>query len=160
VILNIEHDILVSGPDLSTCENHVRRYFEKSQLVHYDSIEFDPSHCINATEPGFMEQVDEGIVSNRQVLSELLNKLTNEGCTKLEDILELPQGFQSKLLHTMSHLLDGFFGIDTKFYDIDEISHWITDNRREQLARSPGTCWLLRVKARSVYGQGFEKDSD
>lgn len=160
MILNIEHDILVSGANFSTCENRVRLYFEKSQLVHYDSIEIDPSRCMNATEPDFLKLLEEGIASNRLVLTELLAKLKNEGSTELEDLINLPQGFQSKLLHTMSHLLDGFFGIDTKFYDIDEISHWITEKRREEIAQSPHTCWLLQVKAQSVYGQGFEKESE
>jgi hypothetical protein len=160
MILNIEHNILVSGPDLTTCDHHVRLFFEKSQLVHYDSIEFDMSRCMNGADGRFEQLVEDGVAANRRVLSELLGKIKSEGIETLQDILTLPQGFQSKLLHTMSHLLDGFFGIDSKLYDIDEMSHWITDNRREQLKHSPETCWLMRVKAQSVYGQGFEKDSD
>ena len=160
MILSIEHDLLVSGPDLATCEQHVHLYFEKSQLVHYDSIEIDHPHCMNATVPQFEKLLLQGINANRQILTELLGNLTKEGCESLQDILTLPQGFQSKLLHTMSHLLDGFFGIDSKFYDIDEISHWITDSRRKQINETPEMCWLLRIKAQSVYGQGFEKVSD
>jgi hypothetical protein len=160
MILSIEHNLLVSGPDLETCVHHVRLFFEKSQLVHYDSIEIDHPHCMNATVPQFEKLIMQGVDANRQILSELLGKLTKEGCENLQDILTLPQGFQSKLLHTMSHLLDGFFGIDSKFYDIDEISHWITDNRRKQIKKSPETCWLIRITAQSVYGQGFEKVND
>ena len=160
MILKIEHDILVSGPDLETAERHVRLFFEKSQLVHYDFIEIDQAQCKNASEEGFNQLIEEGIEANRKVLAELLAKLNHEGCENLQDILNLPQGFQSKLLHTMSHLLDGFFGIDSKFYDIDEISHWITEGRRKQISETPELCWLLRIKARSVYGQGFEKESD
>lgn len=160
MILKIKHDILVSGPDFPTCENHVRLFFERNQLVHYDSIDIDQSYCMNATVPEFTKRADKGEADNKEVLKELLDKLKHEGFTKLDNIIDLPQGFQSKMLHTMSHILDGFFGIDTKFYDIDEISHWITENRREQITRSPETCWILQVDARSVYGQGFEKESD
>jgi len=157
MILNIEHDILVSGPDLETCEHHARLYFAKSQLVHYDSMELDQENSMNAVDPRFKDLVDKGIGANRRVLTELLVKLQNEGYATLQDVLSLPQGYQSKLLHTMSHLLDGFFGIDSKLYDIDEMSHWLTESRREELTKSPQTCWLLRVKAHLVYGQGFEK---
>ena len=157
MILTIEHSLLVSAPDLATGENHLRLFFEKSQLVHYDSIEIDPLHCMNATAPEFEECLQHAVDNNRRILSELLTKLTREGCTNLQDLLSLPQGFQSKILHTISHLLDGFFGIDSKLYDIDEISHWITDDRRQQILRSPETCWLIPVKAQYVYGQGFEK---
>ncbi|GAB4333259.1 MAG: hypothetical protein Kow0089_01710 [Desulfobulbaceae bacterium] len=160
MILNFEHDMLVSGPDQATCETHVRLFLEKSQLVHYDVIEFDPSLCINAAAPFFGERVAQGEDANRRILFRLLDKLKNEGCTELQDILSLPQGFQSKLLHTMSHLLDGFFGIDSRFYDIDEMSHWITEGRRRQITDSPETCWLIRVKARLMYEQGFEKESE
>jgi hypothetical protein len=159
MILSIEHFILVSGPDLATCEHHIRLYFEKSQLVQYDSIEIDHSHCMNATDSKFEKLIKQGIDSNREIVSDLLRKLNREGCTNLQDILTIPQGFQSKLLHTMSHILDGFFGIDSKFYDIDEISHWITDNRRKQITGSPETCWLMKIEAQSVY-EGFEKVSD
>ncbi len=157
MILKIKHDMLVTAQDLPSSENRIRSFFEKSQLVHYDSIEIYPSNCINATAPQFEERLEQLVDSNRQVLSRLLAKLNQEGCSNLQDLLTLPQGFQSKLLHTASHLLDGFFGIDSKFYDIDEISHWITDGRKRQIMSSPNTCWLIHVKAQSVYGQGFEK---
>jgi len=160
MILSIEHSILASGSDLATCEHHIRLFFEKSQLVQYDSIEIDHSHSMNATASQFEGLIKQGVDSNRQVISDLLSTLNREGCTNLQDILTIPQGFQSKLLHTMSHLLDGFFGIDSQFYDIDENSHWITDSRRKQITESPETCWLMRIKAQSVYGQGFEKVSD
>lgn len=160
MILNIEHTILVSAPDLETAENHVRLFFDKSQLVHYDSVKIDHTRCTNATGAEFEGLIKQGIDANREVLAKLLAKLNAEGCETLQDILKIPQGFQSKLLHTMSHLLDGFFGIDSRFYDIDEISHWITDSRHKQIAQSPETCWILKIDAQSVYGQGFEKDSD
>ena len=160
MILSIEHSILASGSDLATCEHHIRLFFEKSQLVQYDSIEIDHLHSMNATASPFEELIKQSVDSNRQVISDLLSTLNREGCTNLQDILTIPQGFQSKLLHTMSHLLDGFFGIDSQFYDIDENSHWVTDSRRKQITESPETCWLMRIKAQSVYGQGFEKVSD
>ena len=160
MILFSEHIMLVSGPDRETCEHHVRLFFEKSQLVHYDSIEFDYNSTVNGTDPRFTELLDNAVAENHRILEELLAKLQQEGCTSLTDLLLLEQGFKSKLLHTMSHLLDGFFGVDSHFYDIDEISHWITENRRREIHTSPAKCWLMMVKASSIYEQGFENKGD
>jgi hypothetical protein len=160
MILFVDHDMLVSGPNLATCERHVRLFLAKSQLVHYDSVEIDRQHSVNGTAPRFHDLLQGAIAENHHILNDLLGKLQEEGCATLEDLLTLPQGFKSKLLHTISHLLDGFFGIDSRFFDIDEISHWCTENRRQLLAERPAECWLLRVKAQMVYGQGFEKKGD
>lgn len=160
MILFMEHDLLVSGPDRATCEQHIRLFFDKSQLVHYDSLDFDRANSVNGTDPRFEELLNSAIAGNRKVLADLLTKLRQEGCTSLDDLLVMPQGFMSKLLHTMCHLLDGFFGVDSRFFDIDEISHWLTENRKQEIARSPERCWLMRVHGRSVYGQGFEDRED
>lgn len=160
MILSVEHNILVSGADLETCEHHVRLFLEKSQLVHYDTITVDRTASLDATDGRFEKLLEQGMEGNRTVLADLLDKLVKEGCREMADIITLPQGFQSKMLHTICHLLDGFFGIDTHFYDIDEMSHWITENRQQQLEERPSQCWLLKIKAESVYGQGFEKESD
>ena len=160
MILSIKHVMLVSDPDEERCRHHVRLFFEKSQLVHYDSIEFADQACINGTDPAFAQLLEQGLEENRRRLRRFLAKLKQEGCASLDDLLDLEQGFKSKLLHTTSHLLDGFFGIDSYFYDIDEISHWITAARQEQLERVPEECWLVRLTGKSVYGQGFEKKGD
>jgi len=159
MILFVEHDMLVSGPDFDTCERHVRLFFEKSQLVHYDSIDIDRQNSVNAVDPRFEELMNNAIAENHRVLADLLAKLQEEDCQSLQDLLVLPQGFKSKMLHTMSHVLDGFFGIDSRFFDINEISHWLTENRQKDIAESPGRHWLIRVRASSVYGEGFEKKS-
>jgi hypothetical protein len=156
MILSIEHTLMVSGPDIKTCGHRVQNFFEKSQLVRYDSIEIDRQNSFNGTAPQFKELLSKTIARNHEILADLLSKLKNESCHELEDLLQLPQGFQSKLLHTMSHLLDGFFGVDSHFFDIDEISHWLTENRRKKIKESPDECWLVSVKAKSVYGEGFE----
>lgn len=160
MILFAEHDLLVTGPDLDSCDRRARLFFAKSQLVHYDSVEVDRNHSVNGSDPRFNDLLEKAQAENRRILHELMTKLQEEGCSTLDDLLALPQGFKSKLLHTISHLLDGFFGIDSRFFDIDEISHWLTESRRQHLAARPAECWLLRIKAQMVYGQGFEKKSE
>lgn len=159
MILSIEHDLLITGSDLESCCQNVMRFFDKSQLVHYDSVEIDQQLSLNALSQEFEHSLNQALQSNHEILADLLGTLKVEGCTKMEDLLHLPQGVQSKILHTMCHLLDGFFGVDSRFYDIDEMSHWITKNRQRKIQESPEQCWLVHAKAKSFYGGGFEKRS-
>ncbi|HDO30421.1 MAG TPA: hypothetical protein ENG79_05115, partial [Desulfobacteraceae bacterium] len=132
MILSVRHSFMVTGPDLDTCGQHVRFFLDTTQLVRYDLVAIDPEHSIRGTDPRFQQELDLVAAANQAILAELLGELRQEGCRQLDDLLTLPQGFQSKLLHTMSHLLDGFFGIDSRFFDLDEDSHRITAKRRQQ----------------------------
>lgn len=154
--LTIRHDLLVTGPDFESCSRRVHGFFSASQLVHYDNIEIDRARSCNGAGPSFRKQLNKALTGNQQVLAQLLGELQQAGCTRLEDLLTLPQGFQSKLVHTMAHMLDGFFGIDACFFDLDEVSYRLTENRRRQLEEQPEQCWLLGITAGSQDGQGFE----
>ncbi|NOX80507.1 MAG: hypothetical protein GXP57_05370 [Deltaproteobacteria bacterium] len=155
--LTVRHTFMVTGPDLDTCGQHVRFFLDTTQLVRYDSVEIDPEHSIRGTEPRFQQELDMVLAANQAILAELLGELQQEGCRQIDDLLTLPQGFQSKLLHTVSHLLDGFFGIDSRFFDLDEDSHRLTAKRRRQIKDAPEQCWLIGITARSAAKQGFEK---
>lgn len=148
--LSVSHEILVSGPDLATCRARVRRFFDRYQLVKYDTIRIDEKDAVNAAQPIFFVRLEQGIAANRKVLSGLIEDLHQQGFTSLDDLLTLPQGLASKTLHLASHLLDGFFGIDSLFYDLDDDSHWFTEERRRQIARQPAFFWLLKVTASSA----------
>jgi len=68
---------------------------------------------------------------------------------RFEDIQQMGQGYQSKIFHTIAHLLDGFFGIDTLLYNLEDDSHWLSAERRRQIEAAPHTCWLMKVVAES-----------
>ncbi len=155
MILTVRHTFMVTGPGLDTCSQHVRFFLDTTQLVRYDSVEIDPEHSICGTEPRFQQELDLVLAENQAILTELLGELRQEGCRQLDDLITLPQGSQSKLLHTVSHLLDGFFGIDSRFFDLDEDSHRLTAKRRQQIKDTPAQCWLIGITARSAYGQNF-----
>ncbi len=157
--LTVRHTFMVTGPDLDTCGRHVRFFLDTTQLVRYDSVEIDQEHSIRSTEPRFQQELDLVVAANQAILVELLGELRQEGYRQLDDLLTLPQGFQSKLLHIVSHLLDGFFGIDSRFFDLDEDSHRLTAKRRQQIRNNPDQCWLIGITARSATKQGFEKKS-
>jgi hypothetical protein len=60
---------------------------------------------------------------------------------------ELPQGFRTKMLHVITHFLDGFFGIDTYFYNLEEDSHWVSEQARRRIREAPSDYRLLSVEA-------------
>ncbi len=157
MILTVRHTFMVTGPNLDTCSQHVRFFLNTTQLVRYDSVEIDPEHSSRGTAPLFQQELNRALAENQAILTELLGELQQEGYRQLDDLITLPQGFQSKLLHTVSHLLDGFFGIDSRFFDLDEDSHRLTAARRQQIKETPDQCWLIGITARLAYGQNFKK---
>jgi len=145
--LDVSHLILVIAPDFERGRDYARRFFAKTQLVRYDQVEVDPAASRGAGHPDFWPRLEAGISRNHEVLAELLAELKASGIRSLDDLQHLAQGYQSKLAHTVAHLLDGFFGIDTVFYNMPEDSHWLSDQLREEIRRNPDDYQLLRVNA-------------
>ncbi|MFC1524157.1 hypothetical protein ACFL6N_05130 [Thermodesulfobacteriota bacterium] len=150
--LEVIHSFLVSSQDDATGKNRVLRFFEKTTLVQYDSIEIIHENCCPATETTlFWEKIEERIAANRQLLAELVGELDGVGFRTFRDFMELSQteGFPSKTLHVIAHLLDGFFGVDSHFYNLEEESHWISDTLRESIRSSPESMWYIEARARN-----------
>ena len=147
--LEASHEILVIGTDLESCRQKTLRFFAKNILVRYDSVTIVEEESVNGAHPRFWERVEAGEVANRMVLANMLADLKAEGFQQLDDIMQLRQGYQSKVFHTIAHLLDGFFGIDTSFYNLEDDSHWLSAARRQQIEATPHTCWLMKVAAES-----------
>lgn len=145
--IEVSHKILVFAPDLVSAEKHVLRFLDKTTLVQYDAVRpITPESC-PAGDPRFWPWLAEAEAANRQTMSKLLADLRGAGTKSLEDLLVMPQGFQSKIMHTLAHLLDGFFGIDTDFYNLLEDSHWVSEPLRAEIESSPETYWLIKVVA-------------
>ena len=147
--LQATHEILVIGADLKSCRQKTLRFFAKNILVRYDSITIVEAASVNGAHPRFWERVEAGEAANRLALTNMLADLKAEGFQQLDDILQLRQGYQSKVFHTVAHLLDGFFGIDTSLYNLEDDSHWVSAERRQQIEADPYTCWLMKVAAES-----------
>lgn len=145
--LEVFHSILMLGPDAKACKEYVLRFFAKTPLVRYDSLNILEDEIFPATGPEFWQRIDEGTAENRQTVNDLLAELREAGTKRLEDLPNLPQGFQSKIVHTVAHLLDGFIGIDSLFYNMVEDSHWVSDQLRQEMRENPTEYWLLKVEA-------------
>lgn len=145
--LHAAHELLVSGPDLETSRRKTFLFFDHNMLVRYDTV--DIVEAITAEHPEFWPRIERGEAANRKALAGMLKELRQEGYDQLEDIMRMGQGYQSKMFHTIAHLLDGFFGIDTYLYNLVDDSHWLPRERRQKIDAAPHTYWLLKVAAAS-----------
>jgi hypothetical protein len=142
------HTILVRGADFQACKARVLDFFQQYQLVRYSHIAVLENESLPASEPGFGDRLHQAIVENQRILHELIEELQREGVKTLNNIEDIPQGYKTKMLHVITHLVDGFFGIDTSFYNFEEDSHWVTDDYRGKMALEPSRYWLLSLEAR------------
>jgi hypothetical protein len=144
--LEISHDILLAGSDFESCNKRVNRFFERTMLIRYDEILVLESESINGAENKFRTRLQERLAANHQVVGELLGNLKDEGFVTLEDLQDLEKGYLSKILHTIAHLHDGFIGIDSRLYNLEEDSHGISQDLQQQIVAVPGNYWILKVK--------------
>ncbi|MFA7346935.1 MAG: hypothetical protein WCZ86_04150 [Desulfurivibrionaceae bacterium] len=145
--LEVTHKILTMEPDLEKGAAHVLRFLDRTTLVHYDAVRVVTEQCCSGTDPRFWPCLEQGLADNHRVLTQLIGELRAAGTKEFNDLPAMPQGFQSKIFHTMAHLLDGFFGIDSQFYSLPEDSHWLGESLRKQIEASPEEFWLVTVVA-------------
>lgn len=155
--LRVSHTLLISGEDLDSCIKRALHFFDTTQLVHYDNINIIKEQSCSALSESFQTLLDKALQENRNRLQGLLAELQADGYTTLSDLLDLPQGFHSKILHTIAHMEDGFFGIDAGFFDLDESSYRVSKRRKLKIQQQPDRCWLLTIAASSTGGNGFEQ---
>ena len=146
--LEISHDILSAGSGFEACQQQVRRFFQRTMLISYDEVLIVEKESISGAEKDFWPRIQEGLIANKRVLGELLANLKEEGFTTLEDLRNLEKGYLSKILHTIAHLHDGFIGIDSRFYNLEEDSHGLTRDLLQKIILTPDSFWVLRVKGK------------
>jgi len=144
--LEISHDILLAGPDFESCSKHVSHFFDRTMLIRYDEILVSERESINGLENEFQTRLQEGLAANQRAVGELLKNLKDEGFVTLEDLQGLEKGYLSKILHTIAHLQDGFIGIDSRLYNLEEDSHTISPDLQQKIAAAPDNYWILKVK--------------
>lgn len=137
--MNLEatHLLLIRAADDETCRERALAFFARNLLVKYDAVQVDGARSFRADHQDFWETIEGGIRSNHQALGDLLRELADAGFAKLTDLARMEQGYQSKTLHTITHLLDGFFGIDTCFYNLEEDSHWLSERLAATIRQQP-----------------------
>jgi hypothetical protein len=147
------HLLLTTAVEPRKARARVAHFFEKNFLVHYDLIVIPSDRIISAEHPDFWPRLEEGIAENRRVIAKFLAELQAGGVQQLTDLAEIKQGYESKLLHLVTHLLDGFFGIDSCFYNLEEDAHGISASLARTIRGNPGGFWLVEVECDSDPGQ-------
>lgn len=147
------HLFLVEGGAFEECSKKVAHFFDKNELVKYDSVEILAHDSFSGNSAVFWAKLDDGLAGNVQQIKKLLNELKDEGYGELEKWHSLPQGYTSKIVHTLSHLLDGFFGVDSVFYNLIDESHQVIELLREKIEKNTDNYWLVKVSCRSFGGE-------
>jgi len=145
----IHHLILCRGEDFDSASRHVQGFFDKTILLNYDDLQVAAlgQGSWQAVDQGFWAALDQGIADNHGVVADLVEELKETGFQSADDLSAIENGYQSKVLHIIAHLLDGFIGIDTVLYNMQEDSHWISKDLRTTITQNPTDYWLLAIKA-------------
>ena len=142
----ISHYFLVRAQTAELAAHHVERYLAGNQLISYAEFFVHPEEVLGGAHAQFRETLELGLAANDGFARQMLDHLKEEGVTTLEQLLQLKQGYATKLLHTLTHLLDGFIGIDSVLYNLVEDSHWVSAELTEAMRTKAGEYWLVPVR--------------
>jgi hypothetical protein len=145
-----QHKILVTGNDFNNSSRQVEKFFERTKLVIYDSVQIVEHLCYSAATEFFQQVLKEALQQNQKTLRSLIKEMENTGVQSITDLLELQQGYPSKTLHIIAHLLDGFIGIDSYFYNLLDDSHWLPADTAAAISRAPDRYWLIHIDCYSA----------
>lgn len=140
-----QHNILLGGESFTHCSLQIHKFFDLTSLVIYDCIEIRKQQSVSGLDAGFMKCLDQAQKKNSEIAEHLVAEISQAGIAKTEDLINIKQGYLSKTLHILTHLLDGFFGIDSHFYNLLDDSHWLSPETRQLIAQNPEHYWLLHV---------------
>ncbi len=146
------HMFLVRASDLEKAKQRVNRFLDRTMLIKYSAVKFNDSLSFSAEEDSFWKHLDRGIAENKETAAGFCQELVAHGYEKVEDLQSMPQGFESKVLHTLVHLLDGFIGVDSSFYNLVEDSHSVSQALREEIKENRDTYQLIYLDVGEVRG--------
>jgi hypothetical protein len=139
------HLVLVSAPTIEKGSTQVKDFFFNSLLVRYDKIDIRTEKCHRGNDKEFKVALQNSLATNRKTLCNLVEEFKKTGFQKAEDIIKVKHGYPSKMLHIISHFLDGFIGIDSVFYNLIEDSHWISEATARGIEDAPKEFWLIHL---------------
>lgn len=147
---------MVTADSLQSACSQVEDFFANTMLVNYDKVIIDKSSCINNSNSEFIEILESYVEANRNILQRFVNEFSDTGFSTVKDLLQVECGYPSKLLHIITHFLDGFIGIDSSFYNIHEDSHWVSEEIKTAIRQNKGDFWIIRL---DCYSDSPEKVS-
>ncbi|WP_163339663.1 hypothetical protein [Desulfopila sp. IMCC35008] len=145
-----EHKILVTGISFESCCNQVRKFFDLTSLVLYDCIEVLDKQCCSGQDDEFFTALADAEQRNRKSVNSLVKELQQTGAATILDLENLEHGYPSKVLHLLSHFLDGFIGIDSSFYNLIDDSHWLPEHTAADIRTNRARYWLIHIDCYSA----------
>jgi hypothetical protein len=143
----VSHYFLVRSQSGALASRHVERYLTGNQLISYAEFFIRVEEILNGRGAHFWRSLEHGLAANDQFARRMLDHLKEEGVTTLDQLPDLQQGYLTKVLHTLTHLLDGFIGIDSVFYNLVEDSHRVSAGLAQSIRTAPAEYWLVPVRA-------------
>ena len=142
----ISHYFLVCSQSGKAAGLHVERFLAGNQLISYADFFVRSEEILNGVDDRFWPTLEQGVAANKIFARRMLDHLKKEGLSTLDQLLELKQGYATKVLHTLTHLLDGFIGIDSVLYNLVEDSHQVSEVLTEAIHNTPVKYWLVPLR--------------
>jgi len=142
----VSHYFLVHSQSGQAAGLHVKRSLAGNQLISYAEFFVRQEEILNGVDDIFWPTLEHGLEANTTFARRMLDHLKEEGLSTLDQLLELKQGYATKVLHTLTHLLDGFIGVDSVFYNLVEDSHQLSKELDEAIHTTPAEYWLVPVR--------------
>jgi hypothetical protein len=145
-----QHRVLAAGDSFAACSRQVRRFFDLTSLVVYDCLEIRQDRSLAGDDPGFVGALAAAVAENRKIVAALVVDLEKTGIRTIAQLSSLQQGYPSKVLHILTHFLDGFVGIDSYFYNLIDDSHWLPEATSAAIGKDPGKYRLIQLDGYSA----------
>jgi hypothetical protein len=140
------HFFLATGSSPAQARQQVLHFMNTTLLIAYQSTTINDEEIRPGMSAEFWSGIEAGITANRAFCKSLMIELEETGLSRMEDLLAIPHGYPSKLLHILTHMLDGFIGIDSVFYNLAEDSHWLSAPLRAAIHDNPENYWLVPLR--------------
>ena len=142
----ISHYFLVRSQTATLSGQHVRRYLAGNQLITYAEFFVREGDILNAEDQRFWPLLEQGLEANLAFTARMIDHLKDEGIVSLDQLAGLAQGYATKVFHTLAHMVDGFIGVDSVFYNLIEDSHQVSAPLATSIRNAPGEFWLVPVR--------------
>jgi len=139
------HTLLVFGNDYETCCRQACDFLKASKVLEYEHLEIIEAESCSGANRNFRRRLNASINKHRENIAFLINELNQVGFHSVYDIENMEQGYPSKVLHILSHLLDGFICVDSRFYNLIDRSHQVPPTTVASIKKLPERYWLIRI---------------
>ncbi|MBU1137518.1 MAG: hypothetical protein KKA76_00930 [Proteobacteria bacterium] len=141
---------LVQAQSRQEAVQQVLHFLQTTELISYGLLNIDETGIMAGDSDVFWGNLWQGVGKNKAFSQQVLEELQRNGVREASDLLTVPLGYPSKLLHILAHMIDGFVGVDSAFYNLVEDSHWLGKKIETAICENPKQFWLIPVETGEV----------